>query len=85
MTLQHASDSASQIINGGHEEVGISTAWMGGKDLTVNVRFPLMITSTTVTLWTSPGIVDTPQPHFEARSKASGLIPPRWLCRRVRL
>jgi hypothetical protein len=27
--------------------------------------------------WTSPGIVDTPQPHFEAFSNASGLTPPR--------
>lgn len=35
--------------------------------------------------WTSPGKVDTPQPHFEARSNASGLTPPRWLWRRVRL
>ena len=26
--------------------------------------------------WTSPGIVDTPQPHFEARSNASTSRPP---------
>lgn len=27
--------------------------------------------------WTSPGSVDKSQPHAEARSKASGLTPPR--------
>jgi hypothetical protein len=32
-----------------------------------------------------PRSIDTSDPHDEARSKASGLIPPRWLCRRVRL
>ena len=31
--------------------------------------------------WTSPGIVDTSKPQNEARSNASGLTPPRWLCR----
>ena len=35
--------------------------------------------------WTSHGIQDTPEPRCEALSKASGLTPPRWLCRRVRL
>ncbi len=35
--------------------------------------------------WTSHGIVDTPAPHAEASSNASGLTPPRWLWRRVRL
>jgi len=35
--------------------------------------------------WTSPSIVDTPEPQNEARSNASGLTPPRWLWRRVRL
>lgn len=32
-----------------------------------------------------PRFVDTSDPHDEACSKASGLTPPRWLCRRVRL
>jgi hypothetical protein len=35
--------------------------------------------------WTSHGIVDTRAPHAEACSKASGLTPPKWLWRRVRL
>ena len=35
--------------------------------------------------WTSHGIVGRPQPQTEARSNASGLTPPRWLWRRVRL
>ena len=35
--------------------------------------------------WTAPGLVDKPQPQTEARSNASGLMPPRWLWRRVRL
>ena len=26
-----------------------------------------------------PGLVDKPQPQAEARSNASGLMPPRWL------
>lgn len=30
-----------------------------------------------VTPWTSPGTVDTPWPHNEARSNASGLMPPK--------
>ena len=30
-----------------------------------------------VCFWTSHGIVDTLAPHAEARSKASGLTPPR--------
>ena len=32
-----------------------------------------------------PRYSDTPDPQNEARSNASGLTPPRWLCRRVRL
>lgn len=32
-----------------------------------------------------PRSIDTSDPHDEAFSKASGLMPPRWLCRRVRL
>lgn len=35
--------------------------------------------------WTAPGLVDKPPPQAEARSNASGLMPPRWLWRRVRL
>lgn len=35
--------------------------------------------------WTSPGSVDKSRPQAEARSKASGLTPPRWLWRLVRL
>jgi len=35
--------------------------------------------------WTSLAIRDSSEPHFEALSKASGLTPPRWPCRRVRL
>lgn len=30
-----------------------------------------------VVVWTSPGSVDKSRPHAEARSKASGLTPPR--------
>jgi len=30
------------------------------------------------TQWTSPGMEDRSEPHFEALSKASGLTPPRW-------
>ncbi|AUG99526.1 hypothetical protein CWC46_06660 [Prodigiosinella confusarubida] len=30
--------------------------------------------------WTAPKTVDRSCPHDEARSKASGLTPPRWLC-----
>lgn len=29
--------------------------------------------------WTAPRTVDKPEPHADARSKASGLTPPRWL------
>ena len=29
--------------------------------------------------WTTPKTVDNSQPHADARSKASGLTPPRWL------
>ena len=35
--------------------------------------------------WTSQGSVDTAKPQNEAISKASGLTPPMWLWRRVRL
>jgi hypothetical protein len=35
--------------------------------------------------WTSPVFVDTQRASFEAFSNASGLTPPRWLWRRVRL
>ena len=35
--------------------------------------------------WTTPRTVDKPEPHAEAHSKASGLTPPRWLCRRLNL
>jgi hypothetical protein len=35
--------------------------------------------------WTSPAVRDSSEPHLEALSKASGLTPPRWPCRRVRL
>lgn len=35
--------------------------------------------------WTVPDFVDKAEPHAEARSNASGLMPPRWLWRRVRL
>jgi TPR repeat protein len=35
--------------------------------------------------WTSHGAVDKLEPQIEARSNASGLTPPRWLWRRVRL
>lgn len=44
----------------------------------------LLLTGTTDTLimvgvsaWTAPSILDTRRPHFEAASKASGLIPSR--------
>jgi hypothetical protein len=36
-------------------------------------------------VWTSHATVDKLKPQFEARSNASGLTPPKWLCRRVRL
>jgi len=36
-------------------------------------------------VWTSHAIRDSSEAHFEALSKASGLTPPRWPCRRVRL
>jgi hypothetical protein len=35
--------------------------------------------------WNAPRIVDTAKPQNKACSKASGLTPPRWLCRRCRL
>lgn len=35
--------------------------------------------------WASHTIQDTPEPVSEAASNASGLTPPRWLCRRTRL
>jgi hypothetical protein len=35
--------------------------------------------------WTSHTTVDKLKPQIEARSNASGLTPPRWLWRRVRL
>ena len=35
--------------------------------------------------WTSHATVDKLEPQIEARSNASGLTPPRWLWRRVRL
>ena len=35
--------------------------------------------------WTSHATVDKLKPQIEARSNASGLTPPRWLWRRVRL
>ena len=38
-----------------------------------------------VKLWTSHATVDKLKPQFEARSNASGLTPPKWLWRRVRL
>ena len=31
----------------------------------------------TLAVWTSPGTADTPWPHNEAHSNASGLMPPR--------
>ncbi|RJQ48520.1 MAG: DUF2283 domain-containing protein, partial [Gammaproteobacteria bacterium] len=34
-------------------------------------------------IWASHGIQDTPEPVCEAASNASGLMPPRWLWRRV--
>ena len=37
------------------------------------------------TIWTSHATVDKLKPQFEARSNASGLTPPKWLWRRVRL
>ena len=37
------------------------------------------------TNWTAAGLVDKPPPHAAALSNASGLMPPRWLWRRVRL
>jgi hypothetical protein len=33
--------------------------------------------------WTSQTFIDKSKAHFEARSNASGLTPPRWLWRRV--
>jgi hypothetical protein len=39
----------------------------------------------TAAFWTSHATVDKLKPQFEARSNASGLTPPRWLWRRVRL
>ena len=35
--------------------------------------------------WTSHATVDKLKPQFEARSNTSGLTPPKWLWRRVRL
>ncbi len=35
--------------------------------------------------WSFPGLVDGGSPHCEAASKASGLMPPRWVWRRVGL
>jgi hypothetical protein len=35
--------------------------------------------------WTSHATIDKLEPQIEARSNASGLTPPRWLWRRVRL
>ena len=35
--------------------------------------------------WTSHGSVDSLSPHYEAASKASGLMPSRWVCRRIGL
>lgn len=35
--------------------------------------------------WSDPTTVDISCPHDEACSKASGLTPPRWLWRRLRL
>jgi len=46
---------------------------------------PLIPTSSIARNLDCPGIDDTHQPHSEAFSKASGLMPPRWLWRRVRL
>jgi putative transposase len=36
-------------------------------------------------IWTSHGSVDGLSPHYEAASKASGLMPSRWVCRRIGL
>jgi dTDP-4-amino-4,6-dideoxygalactose transaminase len=36
-------------------------------------------------VWTSHATIDKLEPQIEARSNASGLTPPRWLWRRVRL
>jgi hypothetical protein len=36
-------------------------------------------------MWTSHGSVDGLSPHYEAASKASGLMPSRWVCRRIGL
>ena len=38
-----------------------------------------------VARWTSHATVDKLKPQFEARSNTSGLTPPKWLWRRVRL
>ena len=42
-------------------------------------------TYTPATNWTSHATVDKLKPQFEARSNTSGLTPPKWLWRRVRL
>ena len=38
-----------------------------------------------IAMWTAPCILDMKQPHFEAASKASGLIPSRCEWRLIRL
>ena len=35
--------------------------------------------------WTAPLLVDKFRPHIEARSNASGLTCPKWLCLLARL
>jgi len=63
---------------------------MRRRELYKNAALILMVTSSLMTIysskeekkmadWTSHTLSDKPKPHFEARSKASGLTPPRWL------
>jgi len=40
---------------------------------------PYSVNTVNTGIWTSPGLVDTPQPVAEARSNASGLMSPTWL------
>ena len=61
------------------------------RDLTIIIRPPPVPVAvgernaTALDSWTSPGFMDTQRARFEAFSNASGLTPPRWLWRRVRL
>jgi hypothetical protein len=68
----HVEATASRLSIRTKGRYDYATSWFDGAPYLTHV-------------WTSHATVDTPAPHAEARSNASGLTPSRWLWRRVRL